>query len=276
MILTKRNETPKNRQIEIKKEFLNRFKSLTGAKQDWQVWADFIESAAIAISSAMDRVQYKKRMERHQQIISGYDREQQSTLGRMYALVVEALNEEPEQDFLGSLYMELGLSNHWKGQFFTPYSICRMMASTQLEDAAERIARENWISINDPACGAGATLIAARNELKRQRVDWPAQVVFIAQDIDYVTGLMCYVQLSLLGCAGYVVIADTISDPLLSRGGSVLLPSFTQTQSVWFMPAYFTEPWLWRMLGAQMDLAFKGIPDQIPAEQSLKIGECEK
>jgi len=276
MILTKRNETPKNRQIEIKKEFLNRFRSLTGTKQDWQVWADFVEAAAIAISTAMDRVQSKKRMERHQQIMSGYDQEQQKTLGRMYALVVMALNEEPEQDFLGSLYMELGLSNHWKGQFFTPYSICRMMASMQLEDAAERIAQENWISINDPACGAGATLIAARNELKRQRVDWPAQVVFIAQDIDYVTGLMCYVQLSLLGCAGYVVIADTISDPLLSRGGSVLLPSFTSTQSVWFMPAYFTEPWLWRMLGAQMDLAFKGIPDQIPAKQSLKIGGCEK
>ena len=271
--MSKRNEQrPTTVQAAIKKEFVNRFNSLVREKQAWQVWSDFVECAAISISSALDRVQGEKRMERHRQIMSGYTVEQQKVLARMYALTVEALNGEPEQDFLGSLFMELGLGNHWKGQFFTPYCICRAMAETQLDGAREQIEREHWISVNDPACGAGATLIAARNEFKRQRIEWPSQVVFIAQDIDHVAGLMCYVQLSLLGCAGYVVIGDSITDPILSCGGSVLLPRFTERQSVWFMPAYFTEPWYWRILGAQMALAFDRNPDEIPARQNMRIG----
>lgn len=52
--------------------------------------------------------------------------------------------------------MELELNNHWTGQFFTPYNICRLMAEMTLQDAVRKIEREGGISINDPACGAGA------------------------------------------------------------------------------------------------------------------------
>ena len=40
-------------------------------------------------------------------------------------IIVMALENEPEQDFLGKMYMNLNLGNHWKGQFFTPYNICK-------------------------------------------------------------------------------------------------------------------------------------------------------
>lgn len=46
---------------------------------------------------------------------------------KCFAIVVEALERNPDQDFLGRLYMSLELGNHWKGQFFTPYDVCRYM-----------------------------------------------------------------------------------------------------------------------------------------------------
>ena len=89
-----------------------------------------------------------------------------------------------------------------------------------LTGAVEEIERKGYISLCDPACGAGATLIAGVNviagELVRNRPElrWQDHVVVAAQDIDYIVGLMCYIQLSLIGCAGFVKIGDSIADPM--------------------------------------------------------------
>ena len=65
--------------------------------------------------------------------------------------VVAELERDPEQDFLGELFMALGLGNEWKGQFFTPYSVCRAMsAMTYAPDMTARIEKQGWISVNDP------------------------------------------------------------------------------------------------------------------------------
>ena len=46
------------------------------------------------------------------------------------------------------MFMALNLSNHWKGQFFTPYSICRMMSEITVEDLEPRIEGKGWVGIN--------------------------------------------------------------------------------------------------------------------------------
>lgn len=140
----------------------------------------------------------------------------------MLAIIVEALERNPEQDFLGEMYMQLNLGNHWKGQFFTPYCVCKMMSEITCEDVDSHIEKQGYLSICDPACGAGATLIAAANTMKKCKHNFQNHVVFVAQDIDRITGMMCYIQLSLLGCAGYVCIANTITNPLT---GHVLFPN---------------------------------------------------
>lgn len=52
----------------------------------------------------------------------------------MLGLITMVLEENPEQDFLGSMFMRLELGNHWKGQFFTPYSVCKVMAEMNAPD----------------------------------------------------------------------------------------------------------------------------------------------
>ena len=161
------------------------------------------------------------------------------------ACIVEAFEENPEQDFLGVLYGDLGLLTSRKGQFFTPMSVCQLMAGMQLteEDVKRKITENGYIIINDPACGAGATLIAAANRLRNMGVNFQTSALFVGNDIDPVVAKMCYIQLSFLGCPGYIAVANTLSDPVT---GNILMPDDKDTQDFWFMPMYFNEIWAMR------------------------------
>lgn len=227
-------------------EFQKVFSKLCNTKSSWQAWSDFVEMTAIAISNSFEiRQKVKQEREaRYMSIIGQYSKSEQQIFPELVAILVNALEREQEQDFLGEMFMALELGSHWKGQFFTPYSLCKAMAQINTDDAKDKIAAKGWVSINDPACGAGATLIAARNHMELIGVG-STQAFFVGQDIDRTAAMMCYIQLSLLGCAGYVVIADTLIHPLT---GPMLWPNLTEHQDAWFMPQNFTDPiWVLRL-----------------------------
>ena len=62
---------------------------------------------------------------------------------------MEALEANPDQDFLGEMFMGLNLGNHWKGQFFTPYSICWLMSEITVADLEARIEQKGWVGIHE-------------------------------------------------------------------------------------------------------------------------------
>ena len=66
--------------------------------------------------------------------------------------------------------------------------------------------------------------MAFANACTRQEINYQTSVLFTAQDIDYIVGLMCYLQLSLMGCAGYVVIGDTLRHPSTALDRRGLIP----------------------------------------------------
>ena len=88
-------------------------------------------------------------------------------------------------------------------------------------------------------------MIAARNEMVKRGLG-PRQALYVAQDIDRTAALMCYLQLSLLGCAGYVIVGDTLTQPSVSPTGSPLLITPQPGQEVWLMPALYDEVWAYR------------------------------
>ena len=227
-------------------EFQKVFSQLCNTKSSWQAWSDFVEMTAIAISNRFEiREQVKQdREKRYLDIIGQYSKSEQQIFPELVAILVQALERESEQDFLGEMFMALELGSHWKGQFFTPYSICKMMSAINVQDAKDKIGEKGYVSVNDPACGAGATLIAARNNLELAKIGG-TQAFFVGQDIDRTAAMMCYIQLSLLGCAGYVVIADTLNHPVT---GPMLWPNLTEHQDAWFMPLNFADPvWVLRL-----------------------------
>lgn len=127
---------------------------------------------------------------------------------------------------------------------------------------------EGFISVSDPACGAGATLLAFLNVCKRRNICYHNKVLVIAQDIDFIVGLMCYIQCSFMGCAGYVVIGDTITDPATAYDDRGLLPAGPQNR-IWYMPFFSTDMWYMRRQIAKMNLLIK------PKEQLPKIEKPE-
>lgn len=235
---------------ECERAFIRKFDEICYSRQKWQVWTDFICAVAISIANTVDicgdtHDEREKEFARCIQRLGGIEH-----VRELFEIIVSALDADQEQDFLGKLFMLLELGNHWRGQFFTPYDVCRMMAEVSLNGGEGNIKTEAvnkcFISILDPACGAGATLIAAANQLRRQGINYQNRAFFVGQDIDRVAGMMCFIQLSLLGCAGYVVIADTLSNPITGHG--VLFPCPKPDQEIFYMPMIASELWTQRRL----------------------------
>ena len=235
---------------DYKKDFTKIFNELAHSRNSNQVWNDLIECMAVSISNSIDKAHYDEREKTYMDTAAKMD--YSPKMGEALACVVNAFEDNPEQDFLGVLYGDLGLLTSKKGQFFSPYSVCRMMAETTLsKDAVENHIKEHgYITINDPACGAGATLIAAANTLKQMGVNYQTSALFTGNDIDPVVAKMCYIQLSFLGCPGYVAVANTLTDPVT---GDVLMPTEKDTQDFWYTPMYCSEIWAMRRRFKQID-----------------------
>ena len=149
--------------------FVKLFRELTYRWTPWEVWQDFVTMYACAISNAVDKSHFEKREELYLKRIQKYNKKEQEIFPQLAAEVVLALEKNPEQDFLGSIFMALNLGNDSGGQFFTPYDVCRMMAEMTCDNVPLTIEAKGYISINDCACGAGATLIAGVHAAAKRR-----------------------------------------------------------------------------------------------------------
>lgn len=225
-----------------------------------QVWADFVMMAAIAISNAVDKSNAEERESLYLKLASQYNKKELSCFTQMFAEIVNGMEDNQDQDFLGELFMTLELSNSFAGQFFTPYSLCQAMArmTAQKDNILGQIERDGWISVSDPACGAGATLVAFAGWCRECGINYHDSVLFVAQDIDITVACMCYIQLSLLGCPGYVVVDNTLTKPSVACDDRGLIPK--HGPNVWYTPFYFKDVWHWRRTMWQADQLFKLIP----------------
>ena len=144
----------------------------------------------------------EKREETYLTLCKKYTEAEMQTMGEMFGMVRSALDENPDQDLLGEIFMTLGSATSTTDSFFTPYNVCSAMSALNSENIAAQVERQGWVPVADPACGAGALLVAFANECLRQKVNYQTSVLFVAQDIDFTVGLMCYIQLSLLAAPG--------------------------------------------------------------------------
>ena len=254
-------------------EFSKLFSELCRMKSSCEAWTDFVAMSATTIANAFDQEgpTHDEREQKYINTIKRYSKAEQEIFPKLFAVMVEALEHEPDQDFLGEMFMGLNMGDHWKGQFFTPYNVCRMMSEITVTDLEDRIEKKGWVGINDPCCGAGALLIAARNTMVRHKRG-PRDALYVAQDIDRTAALMCYIQLSLLGCAGYVVVGDSLLHPVVGPGGNPLLISPTPEQEIWLMPAFYDEVWAARIQWERMKLVLEDLgvmkPPQEPEQEA--------
>lgn len=254
----------------FKKEFLKVMDKFSGRYSKWQIWTDFLYLSAAAIANVVPVAEREEREKRYLEIINRYDKEHQELFPQLFGLVVMALEDNPEQDFLGELYHQLHLEQHQKGQFFTPYHVCHLMAEIQLVDRDIENEKKNkdFISVHDPACGAGALLIAFANVAKKHGINYCQDVLFVAQDIDMTAALMCYLQLSLLGCPAVIIVGDSLAKP-----------GFHPDNQVWYSPIFYLYHWKFRdfINGTETKKEVVTINDEVSVESTiLKYMENEE
>ena len=177
-----------------------------------QVFADFCEMSAISLSNAVDLKHREAREARYLQIVGRYERAEVELFPQMLARLVEGLEAGPF-DFLGQLFMGLELGNHWTGQFFTPFEVSRMMAGLNVGtlSADDIEALGGFITVNEPACGAGGMVLAVADALARQGINYQRQMHATLQDIDSTAVHMAYIQCSLMHIPAIVLQGNTLT-----------------------------------------------------------------
>lgn len=187
------------------KEFVKLLESLSYARHRWDVFSDWCVMASSAIYNRLH--QDPAIEEQYLQVAKKYTREELDKLARMLGLATAALADE-RQDFMGEVYEGSLLASAGHGQFFTPFSVSRMVAAMNIRP--DSLPRDRIVSIMDPAAGAGGLLIAAAAELEEAGFDYVNWAYFEAKDIDPTCARMAYIQLSLIGASAVVICGDTL------------------------------------------------------------------
>ena len=197
---------------EDQKQFINDFNKLAERHSSWDIWCDFVTMTAISFSNSVEhRSEVKeKREEEYNRTAAKYNESEIEMMRKLLTDTVDALEGDPNQDFLGTIYMKLDLGNRQRGQVFTPFHIAELMAMMIMcGHIPGEIVEQGFSTLHDCCCGAGCLLIAGASVCRNNlNVNYQQKVLFTAQDIDPIVAKACYIQLTLLGCPGYVVIGD--------------------------------------------------------------------
>jgi type I restriction-modification system DNA methylase subunit len=235
-----------------KQTFISLFNSIARHKHRYSVFTDFVFMASIAIHNALPFCRSEALEKEYMEIVGRYSKAEAEGLGDLLGNLIVLLDTEP-RDILGSLYMELELENTNNGQFFSPHEISLLMAKITLGDVLDTMQSSSkpFITLSEPACGAGGMVLAFVNEMRKRGVN-PAEKLF-AQciDIDRLAGFMCYLQLSLWHIPAQIIIGDTLA---------------MEWREIYYTPAYYLGEWETRLRVRQFMEIFDSIAEPKESE----------
>jgi type I restriction-modification system DNA methylase subunit len=189
-------------------EFLSLFHTIAKEKHRYTVFSDFVTISAISLRNVLEKNAVLEA--EYMDIVGRYRRDDVLKLKDLFHLLVQYLEADP-RDCLGELFMTLGFSEDTKGQFFTPEPICDLISQVTFADVMGTLQTKPFITMNDPACGAGAMLLAAAKLIRRAGYSLEQVLWVQAVDIDRMTALMCYIQLSLWNIAAEVIVGNSLT-----------------------------------------------------------------
>lgn len=192
---------------DYKKMFVKKLNEIDASRNIYEVFRDFVNVAAIAINNSI--LKSAELENEYDKIIRNYDSKALETFQELLSYVV--LDQEIRfSDFLGEVYMDIGISNSKNGQYFTPYHLSVMMAKLtgfNLTDDKE------FVTLSEPSCGSGAMVIAyADVMLNEHKVNFQDKLWVQCADLDPLVAKMAYVQLSIIGVPGEVLIGNSLAN----------------------------------------------------------------
>lgn len=189
------------------REFVTTFDGIARHHHRYEVFRDFVTVSAISLHNAIRK---EERLEQeYLGIVGRYPKDDVTGFCKLFAKLVILLDAEP-RDILGTLYMSLDLGSNHVGQFFTPPEVSEMMARMVFGDILQQLSSAPFITVGEPACGAGGMVLAIVKVMLSHGHD-PARRMWVqCQDVDRLAALMCYVQLSLWNVPAAVIVGNTL------------------------------------------------------------------
>ena len=130
-----------------------------------------------------------------------------SEYSRALGILTTALSEF-RGDFLGEFASYIGgLEKNRKGQCFTPFGLCELLAKIMIPDDFKP--QKLPLVIQEPACGGGAIIIATAERLRAVGLS-SRDFYFVANDIDDKCVKMAYIQCTLLDIPAVIYTGDTL------------------------------------------------------------------
>lgn len=197
-----------------KDKIISMLQQISGTYSPYDIFVDWVTCMALSIQNTCyilhDEI-WKQREKQYLDIIDKYDEKERDTLTQMCALLTDSL-EEDMQDVLGYIYMQAGCGNKNTGQFFTPFHISIATASLAVP---KNISEMNPLTLYEPSVGGGGMIIASAKVLFERKINYQKAMKVVAQDLDWKSVYMTYVQTSLLGINAIVIQGNTLQEPYI-------------------------------------------------------------
>jgi len=207
--------------------FIKRITALDREKSPYDTFRDFCEMAfcAYAKTTAPTPERAQELEDRYMQIVGTYrNKDTVRAYPDLLGLAGNAITQGC--DFLGSVATEMEILNAQIGQFFTPYEVARFMAMMSLEDAEALIRQSGFLTLQEPASGAGGMVLAAADALTQQGFDPGLHMLVNAIDVSPLCFHMTFLQLSLRGIPALVEHGNTLSGERFARAWTPATTAF--------------------------------------------------
>ena len=197
---------------QYRKDFIRELTAMAARHNVVTVFGDAVGmmAASLGMATARDRDATERE---YKAIADRYTQEEMAHLSKMMVAVIKAL-ELRRESFLGPILEEIGAANQHNGQFLTPASVATVMAKVSMGEYEHTPGKV--VKINDPACGAGVTLIAQAEVLVQEKHVPQRDIFIVGGDIDKRAVDMTFVELTLLGYAARVDHMNAITCEVLS------------------------------------------------------------
>lgn len=183
--------------------------NLSGTFSPYTIFSDWVKMYALAICNMLEPMKgalWEVREKAYMATASKYTSEQLKSFAELSGRLVELYDIAGPYDALGEIYMFSGCGNKGTGQFFTPFHLSKLVADVALKN----IKNGEKIRINEPSCGGGGMILAAARLINESGGDARMQMDIVAQDLDWNSIYMTYIQLSLNGLNAVCIQGDSL------------------------------------------------------------------
>jgi len=245
---------------DYKKDFIKCLKSVEYSRHDWDIFADFLDMASLSIANVfLKNPDYEKE---YLQTVGRYKKGSADRFPELLEILTLALEQNPWQDFLGTVYQEISANNKHLGQFFTPFHVSEMMAQCSLypDDIGKIINEQGYFTMSEPCSGAGGMIIACAKAVQEYGFNPQQAMYFDAVDLDKKCFAMTYIQTSLLGLAGCV-----------HWGNSISLKMFREYST----PMLHSDVWQFRFITQRLRGVFKELPKEMATAAPFEVKKSD-